>query len=197
VINDPLRRAGVFSPRPSEGDAWPTETQLEIIHFSLGENIDHFTNWVEQHAPDTLDSGGIRLLPYLFHQHIKKLPNTVPHYFILSGLWKKSFYENITHWRLTLPALNALQEAHIKVTLIKGCALSALLYKDWGSRPMADIDILISVHDVHQACTILNHWQQHPTPPEPYAAGTWGPASAQTLITRDGFQWHENINFHL
>jgi glucose-6-phosphate 1-dehydrogenase len=44
---------------------------------------------------------------------------------------------------------------------------------------------------------ILNHWQQHPTPPEPYAAGTWGPASAQTLITRDGFQWHENINFHL
>lgn len=156
VINDPLKRAGIFSPRPSEGDAWPTETQLEIIHFSLGENIDHFKDWSDQHAPDTLDSGGIRLLPFLFHQQIKKLPNTIPYYFILSGLWKKSFYENITHWRVALPTLNALQEAHIKVTLIKGCALSALLYKDWGSRPMADIDILISVHDVHQACSILN-----------------------------------------
>jgi glucose-6-phosphate 1-dehydrogenase len=29
--------------------------------------------------------------------------------------------------------------------------------------------------------------------PRPYAAGTWGPAAAASLIARDGFEWHEEI----
>ena len=30
------------------------------------------------------------------------------------------------------------------------------------------------------------------TPPEPYPAGTSGPAAATTLIERDGRTWHES-----
>ncbi|MDY6054469.1 glucose-6-phosphate dehydrogenase [Micrococcus sp.] len=33
------------------------------------------------------------------------------------------------------------------------------------------------------------HWASLPTPPEPYAPGTWGPPSADALMARDGRTW--------
>jgi glucose-6-phosphate 1-dehydrogenase len=43
----------------------------------------------------------------------------------------------------------------------------------------------------HWVEPILNAWQQDPTGPRPYAAGTWGPAAASALVARDGFAWAE------
>ncbi|MFP3942986.1 MAG: glucose-6-phosphate dehydrogenase [Alphaproteobacteria bacterium] len=34
-------------------------------------------------------------------------------------------------------------------------------------------------------------WRSEGTAPKPYAAGTWGPASAMALTERDGHSWHE------
>ena len=37
---------------------------------------------------------------------------------------------------------------------------------------------------------LLEKWKAVPNDPFPnYAAGTWGPASAETLLTQDGYQW--------
>jgi glucose-6-phosphate 1-dehydrogenase len=36
-------------------------------------------------------------------------------------------------------------------------------------------------------------WDDDLDGPRPYAAGTWGPAAAASLIARDGFEWHEEI----
>jgi glucose-6-phosphate 1-dehydrogenase len=36
---------------------------------------------------------------------------------------------------------------------------------------------------------LLNTWASDSRPPDPYAAGTWGPESADTLIERDGRKW--------
>lgn len=38
---------------------------------------------------------------------------------------------------------------------------------------------------------ILDEWQQTETPPDYYAAGTWGPASATFLLAKDGRLWDE------
>jgi glucose-6-phosphate 1-dehydrogenase len=38
---------------------------------------------------------------------------------------------------------------------------------------------------------ILQAWQQSSDPPEPYEAGTWGPASADKLIENDGRRWRK------
>ncbi|HWO99858.1 MAG TPA: glucose-6-phosphate dehydrogenase [Methylococcus sp.] len=38
---------------------------------------------------------------------------------------------------------------------------------------------------------ILNAWSADPNPPKSYPAGTWGPAAASALLSRDGFRWHE------
>ena len=40
---------------------------------------------------------------------------------------------------------------------------------------------------------ILDAWAQDPTPPRPYAAGTWGPPAASALAARDGSSWPEEI----
>ncbi|MBD5802976.1 Glucose-6-phosphate 1-dehydrogenase [Azoarcus sp. Aa7] len=36
---------------------------------------------------------------------------------------------------------------------------------------------------------ILEGWEQDPTPPRPYTAGTWGPAASSALVGRDGLAW--------
>ena len=36
---------------------------------------------------------------------------------------------------------------------------------------------------------LLKAWQSDPRPPNPYAAGTWGPPQAEDLIERDGRRW--------
>ncbi|HBX82152.1 MAG TPA: glucose-6-phosphate dehydrogenase [Propionibacteriaceae bacterium] len=36
---------------------------------------------------------------------------------------------------------------------------------------------------------VLDYWAASETPPEGYASGTWGPASANELLARDGFTW--------
>jgi glucose-6-phosphate 1-dehydrogenase len=38
---------------------------------------------------------------------------------------------------------------------------------------------------------IVTAWYQSGTRPKPYAAGTWGPASASALIASQGLTWHE------
>lgn len=39
---------------------------------------------------------------------------------------------------------------------------------------------------------ILSQWQEQEQRPEPYTAGTWGPAAATLLLARDGRLWDEN-----
>jgi glucose-6-phosphate 1-dehydrogenase len=36
---------------------------------------------------------------------------------------------------------------------------------------------------------IRHGWQLHDRAPKPYTAGSWGPAAATSLISRDGFEW--------
>jgi glucose-6-phosphate 1-dehydrogenase len=40
---------------------------------------------------------------------------------------------------------------------------------------------------------IMNTWQDQSVAPKLYTAGTWGPAAANALIARDGFNWHEEL----
>jgi glucose-6-phosphate 1-dehydrogenase len=39
---------------------------------------------------------------------------------------------------------------------------------------------------------ILEAWEQDPTPPRPYTAGTWGPAASSALVSRDGLEWRQD-----
>ena len=38
---------------------------------------------------------------------------------------------------------------------------------------------------------MIDHWENDPQGPRPYAAGTWGPSASSAMIARDGFCWSE------
>ena len=38
---------------------------------------------------------------------------------------------------------------------------------------------------------VLRHWENDPTGPRPYAAGTWGPPASSAMVARDGNTWDE------
>ncbi len=38
---------------------------------------------------------------------------------------------------------------------------------------------------------ILSYWENSPSPPEPYACGSWGPAGSTLMLAKDGRLWHE------
>ncbi|MCO6524576.1 MAG: hypothetical protein J6562_06085, partial [Candidatus Schmidhempelia sp.] len=39
--------------------------------------------------------------------------------------------------------------------------------------------------------SIINAWNMDNDVPKPYQAGTWGPVSAVSLITKDGRSWSD------
>jgi glucose-6-phosphate 1-dehydrogenase len=40
---------------------------------------------------------------------------------------------------------------------------------------------------------IREAWDQHDDPPKSYTAGSWGPAAASSLLSRDGFAWRNEL----
>ena len=40
---------------------------------------------------------------------------------------------------------------------------------------------------------IREAWQQYDERPKAYTAGTWGPAAASALVSRDGFSWRNEL----
>lgn len=39
---------------------------------------------------------------------------------------------------------------------------------------------------------VLDAWEQDPSAPKPYTAGTWGPVASSTLLGRDGNEWRQD-----
>jgi len=39
---------------------------------------------------------------------------------------------------------------------------------------------------------IREAWEKYAVPVKAYTAGSWGPAAANSLISRDGFKWYED-----
>ncbi|WP_461430301.1 hypothetical protein [Ketobacter sp.] len=40
---------------------------------------------------------------------------------------------------------------------------------------------------------VLLDWESSSSPPEPYIAGSWGPAGSTLLLAKDGRLWFEGI----
>ena len=40
---------------------------------------------------------------------------------------------------------------------------------------------------------IREAWLQYDERPKTYTAGTWGPAAASALVSRDGFSWRNEL----
>jgi hypothetical protein len=111
-----------------------------------------------------LDQGSFRLLPLLY-TNMQKHGVDDPVMGKLKGVYRNAWSKNQTLFHEMAKVVKYLQNAGIKTILLKGAPLSLLYYKNNGSRPMADIDVLVPLKQARLACELLQNAGWTPFPP--------------------------------
>jgi hypothetical protein len=94
-----------------------------------------------------MDNGSFRLLPLLFH-NLKKLGIQHPVMTRLKGIYRYAWYKNHQLFFELSKILKSLHQAGVPTMVLKGAALTALVYQNLAIRPMYDMDILVPADSV-------------------------------------------------
>ncbi len=123
-----------------------TREQELLLEAALLEGTNAIKAW-EKWKSDTdfdsqMDRGSFRLLSLLY-RNLKRHDLEDPLMNRLKGIYRMVWYENQKLFYDMSELLRFLHDAGIKTMLLKGAALTLLYYKNYGVRPMGDIDILV------------------------------------------------------
>jgi hypothetical protein len=136
----------------------PTAIQTALLQASLleGDRRDQaLAQFRAQANLDDLDPGSHRLLP-LYYRRLANEGSNDPEMGRLKGVHHKSWYENLLLRHNAEPILANLHEAGVETMLLKGVGLHTTIYAhEPALRPIADLDVLISLKQVPQALRAL------------------------------------------
>lgn len=81
-------------------------------------------------------------------------------YMRYKSIYLHSLKRNLDKLKNILPIIQAFKEKGIPVNLLKGIPLSEFVYKDYGSRTMSDLDVLVPIDMIPEAKEIFlaNNW---------------------------------------
>ena len=131
--------------------------------------LDACRQWLEHGQLDQLDEGSCRLLPLLYSNMVKNELRD-PRMIKLKETYLRTFYKNQVLLFKSLVVVRKLQEAGIKVMLLKGGAL-LLHYKQVGVRPMHDLDVLVPTAKAQEATALLGELGWQPLFKAPHSQG--------------------------
>ena len=141
-----------YSVRP------PSAMQELALRAALGAPEPALTAWRELLGADgeipALDAGSFRLLPLIY----RNLGAAGPDYAaenILRGIYRQAWYRNQVASGALAGVLERLDAVGIEAMLLKGWAAVQLAYKEPGTRPMNDADLLVRPRDFDAACDVL------------------------------------------
>jgi hypothetical protein len=159
-VGEALEWMGIFIPKQYEGRAWPSTVEEQLIDLMFDTPIEQWlARWQDftvEHSHHQLDAGANRLLPWLHRQFETHLEmEQWPLRDVLKGIWKKSFFENATRIATLLELAKHFKKHGIELVLLKGIANAIDLYGDLGSRPMADLDVLVDPQQATNAHQVL------------------------------------------
>jgi len=146
----------IFTPW-NRGGSWPTYDQRLLLKACLLEGEPALKAWHEWKASidfDSLETGSRRMLPLLF-QNLKKHHVSDPLMEKMKGIYRYTWSKNQLLVRNFIPALETFTQAGIKTIILKGWALILHYYKDYGLRPMNDIDCLVRKQDAYKAFHVM------------------------------------------
>jgi hypothetical protein len=103
-----------------------------------------------------VDHGSFRLLPLAYHNLNSFGYSDDLVAGRLKGIYRQSWIKNQQLFYKTAKVLNLLKDAGIKTAVLKGIALTELVYKNYGIRPMSDMDILVPFPEARYAVDVLN-----------------------------------------
>jgi hypothetical protein len=101
-----------------------------------------------------LDRGSFRLLPLLYKNLLRHRVKD-PFMNKLKGIYRREWYKNQMLFFEMSKVLRYLHDKGIRTMILKGAALTVLHYKDYGVRPMADIDVLVPISEAVLAIDLL------------------------------------------
>jgi hypothetical protein len=131
------------------------ELLLKAALFSGEDALEAWSKWRD--AVDWeghLEPGSFRLLPLLYN-NLHKHGVDASAMGKLKGIYRQAWSKNQTLFHEMAKVIEFLQNAGIKTMLLKGASLSLLYYKNNGSRPMADIDVLVPLKQARLANELL------------------------------------------
>ena len=162
------------------GAFWPNESQELLLKVALGSTPESrlraWHQWKKIKSTDEIERNESKIFPTIYKflsSHLKEdtfLKKVKGHYL-------HSWYINQHLVHEAIPIIKELQNAGIKVMIIKGISLYNSVYEDLGARSVGDIDILIPTRDAPRAIKImeLNGWKSNSNLPwEPLLIHAYG-----------------------
>jgi hypothetical protein len=125
-------------------NGWPTSEQLLLLRAALSsaqEAKEAWSAWRERINFDEIDPASHSLLPLISRNIDLKHE---PLFQRCKGVYRHIWVSNRIHWERILLVLTQLQKEGVdQIVLLKGMAMTLQYYRDFGVRPMGDIDILV------------------------------------------------------
>lgn len=152
----------------SQSNCWANTEQEYLLKSGLYEGnlaISCWQSWCALKAKefDDIDYVSYTLLP-LLSRNLTQYSYQDPLLEKCKGVYRRTWSSNQILWRKIVPVLEQLQAEGIdKIVLLKGMAMIAQYYKDFGVRVIGDVDILIPEEKVALAVEILHNagWQSN------------------------------------
>ncbi|MPZ48108.1 MAG: hypothetical protein GEU75_02145 [Dehalococcoidia bacterium] len=176
----------------------PTNGERLLVRAACLPEAEARPAWEQWRRGNTLASCGktsLDLLPAVFRNLSQTGAIDERDAAILRGAYRKSWIQNGLHIEGGARALRLLGEHGIEGLVLKGAALTATLYHDAGARPMADVDLLVSLARAEEAYRLLlaNGWRPD-LPPGGPMANIMQVVRSLDLVWEDGtrldLHWH-------
>lgn len=130
----------------SPGNPFPNPLQQLLLQAALLQGnhaVDAYEDWKKSFNLETyLDHGSFRLIPLLY-KNLNRYGIKDQYTNTFKGVYRQSWYKNQKLFYESAQILEFLYESAIRCIVLKGTALTILVYNDFGARPMADLDVLI------------------------------------------------------
>lgn len=143
---------------------WPTPVQTALLQAALWQGPqarDSWLKWQSQIDIEHLDEGSTRLLPLLLH-NLEQQGIESPLAARFKSVKRYAWYRNQMMMGRAAKLLKAFEQAGISTMILKGAPLILLHYKDYGLRPMNDIDVMVPTEQSGRALELLEEWGWDP-----------------------------------
>jgi hypothetical protein len=150
----------------------PSRSQALLARAALLDGptaLDAWRAWQQVDSLMSVDYETRALLPMLY-RNLRSLDPDERALPLLKGTYRHAWFENQHQLRRGGHALAALAEAGFETLVLKGAALTVQCYRDFGLRPMADVDVLVRTERAREAAEVLcrSGWTQAVEPGLPY-----------------------------
>jgi hypothetical protein len=155
---------------------WPTPEQALLLRVCLLDSPDEaraaWKQWKARVDLDDLDHGSFRLIPLLYRR-VLALEIEEPDLGRLKGIYRYQWTKRALALRGKASLLGHLQGMGFSTLLLKGAALGVAVYPDPVTRPLDDVDFMVSLARWADVLREMERQGWHPVHPRPEGVVQW------------------------